>query len=251
MPEKQITKKAAGETEEDASALHSTINELRDQLKKEKFFYFLSTLSEQRTCSVHEMLQDVVEQIPGALRQPDSCGARIITDEREFRTQDFSTAHVTQSESIRVGSKILGELEVCCNARDIDMIDHQCTGSERDFICTIAEKLGQIIDRKHGEALQLFLYHRHLCQEEALRESETKYATVVEHAGDGIVIIQDGVYRFVNSAMKAISGFAVEELFGMKFEDIFPSEQRDYVQHYYTMSLTEKDRTELGSNLYP
>jgi len=53
--------------------------------------------------------------------------------------------------------------------------------------------------------------------EEALRESEGKYRTLVERANDGIVIIQDGVVRFVNQRMGELVGWPVDELVGNQF----------------------------------
>ncbi len=51
--------------------------------------------------------------------------------------------------------------------------------------------------------------------EEALRESEEKYRSVVERASDGIVITQDGCYVFANPAAAEMAGYAPEELVGM------------------------------------
>jgi PAS domain S-box-containing protein len=48
--------------------------------------------------------------------------------------------------------------------------------------------------------------------EKALRESEHKYATLVENARDGVVIVQDNAFKFANKAMCKISGFSMEEL---------------------------------------
>ena len=48
--------------------------------------------------------------------------------------------------------------------------------------------------------------------ETALQESEAKYRSVVENALVGTYIIQDGLFRFVNSRFVAMSGYAYEEL---------------------------------------
>jgi PAS domain S-box-containing protein len=41
-----------------------------------------------------------------------------------------------------------------------------------------------------------------------------KYFNLIEHAADGIAIIQDGVFKMVNTAMVRISGYDKEELLG-------------------------------------
>jgi len=53
--------------------------------------------------------------------------------------------------------------------------------------------------------------------EEALRRSEEKYRNVVEHASDGICLIQDGIIRYANSQMARMSGHCVEEVVGTPF----------------------------------
>ena len=40
--------------------------------------------------------------------------------------------------------------------------------------------------------------------------SEIEYSALIQHAKDGVVIIQDGVHRFANRAMSEISGYEVE-----------------------------------------
>jgi len=53
--------------------------------------------------------------------------------------------------------------------------------------------------------------------EEALRRSEEKYRNVVEHASDGICIVQDGIVRYANSQMARMGGRCVEEVLGTPF----------------------------------
>ena len=77
--------------------------------------------------------------------------------------------------------------------------------------------------------------------EEALRESEAKYAAVVEQATDGVVIAQDGVVVFANRAHAGITGYPVEELVGMPFADMIVPECRGAAVTRYRARLSGED----------
>ena len=69
--------------------------------------------------------------------------------------------------------------------------------------------------------------------EKALRESEETYRQVVERASDGIAIIQEGVFKFVNPGLAKMSGHAVEDIIGAPFTQyIDPSELPKVVDYY-------------------
>ncbi len=75
--------------------------------------------------------------------------------------------------------------------------------------------------------------------EDALAESEEKYRTLVEHATDGVVIVQDGSFKFVNAAMAEIVGCDdPEELMGNEFMPYIAPEFKEMVaeKHRNTMA---------------
>ncbi len=62
--------------------------------------------------------------------------------------------------------------------------------------------------------------------EEALKDSEEKYRSLVERANDGIIIAQDGMAKFVNTRMAEIFGYTVDEVVNTPFiYYVFPSER--------------------------
>lgn len=69
--------------------------------------------------------------------------------------------------------------------------------------------------------------------EEELRESEEKYRNLVERANDGIVIVQDGIIKYINPRLAEISGYTVEEVVDTPFtEYISPDELPEVVDRY-------------------
>lgn len=60
---------------------------------------------------------------------------------------------------------------------------------------------------------------------EKLRENEEKYRNLVEKACDGIAIIQDKLFKYVNPRLAEIAGYTADELIGKTFSDfIHPDE---------------------------
>jgi len=77
--------------------------------------------------------------------------------------------------------------------------------------------------------------------ENRLRESRTKYSTLVENANDGVVVLQDGVIKFTNPMMLKMSGFSTEDdLYGKNFLAFVAPEFRILVQEFYAQRLSGK-----------
>jgi PAS domain S-box-containing protein len=73
--------------------------------------------------------------------------------------------------------------------------------------------------------------------EQAILDSEEKYRFVVEHAKDGVIIAQDGMLRYANAAMAAITGFPIEELISRPFIDFLHPEDRAMVMERHGKRL--------------
>ncbi|UCH92468.1 MAG: response regulator [Candidatus Aminicenantes bacterium] len=69
--------------------------------------------------------------------------------------------------------------------------------------------------------------------EEALRESEEKYRLLVDHANDGIFIVQDEVIKFANPPIFRISGYSPQELTAIPFLNLIHPEDRSKLRDRY------------------
>lgn len=77
--------------------------------------------------------------------------------------------------------------------------------------------------------------------EEVLRESEARYSALVENSRDGIVILQGGVMKFVNTASLEIVGYTPEELLGIDFLKMVTPEDREMVMKRYADRMAGKE----------
>jgi PAS domain S-box-containing protein len=93
---------------------------------------------------------------------------------------------------------------------------------------------------KANEELQAEVTQRKQA-EEALRESEEKYSSLVEHGNDGIVILQNGVVKYANSKMVEMLGYSLEEAIGKPFIDFVSQEYRELVADNYRKRMVGEE----------
>lgn len=73
----------------------------------------------------------------------------------------------------------------------------------------------------------------HKRAEEALWESEARYRQLTDSAGQGIVVVQDDLIRFINRKVEELSGYSSEELLSRHFTDfIHPPDREMMVDGY-------------------
>lgn len=87
-----------------------------------------------------------------------------------------------------------------------------------------------------NEALQLEIAERKWA-ETVLRKSEEKYRLVVENANEGVVVGQDGIFKYTNQKALRITGYSEAELTAMPFIDLFHPDDQDVVMERYLRRL--------------
>ena len=69
------------------------------------------------------------------------------------------------------------------------------------------------------------------------------FISLIEHAADGIAIIQDGVFKMVNTALTRMSGYDKKELLGMPFTQLLtPQSQKLTLERYQARLAGKKVR---------
>ena len=107
-------------------------------------------------------------------------------------------------------------------------LSHRIPIKRRDELGILGNSFNQMVERL-DKSIQ------------TLKESEEKYSTLVENANDGIIIIQNMKYVFVNKKFSEITGYSVDELIGMNFFQILPSDTLEFVKKMHKERMKGRD----------
>lgn len=77
--------------------------------------------------------------------------------------------------------------------------------------------------------------------ERRLRESEEMYRNLIENAGDGICIIQDGLLKFANRRLSELTGYDIPEAMDKPFTDFVSPDEAPKLMALYERLMTGKD----------
>jgi len=123
---------------------------LSKRVKELSYLYSISDLIE-KTESLEDLLQNVVNQMSQGWYYPEYVCARITLEDKEFKTVNFQATDWNLSAELMACGKPIGMVEVCY----LDIIPDREGGpflkEERDLINAVAERLGRVIERKRYE----------------------------------------------------------------------------------------------------
>jgi two-component system cell cycle sensor histidine kinase/response regulator CckA len=109
------------------------------------------------------------------------------------------------------------------------VVDYEAFGKDGSVI--MPETSVSLLRNAAGEAVGFYGISRDVTErkktEKALRESEEKYRLLVENANDGIFILHNGMVKFSNPSMKALTGYSAEALAERPFVDLLDPKDKD------------------------
>ena len=79
--------------------------------------------------------------------------------------------------------------------------------------------------------------------EEALRESEEKYRSLVDGASEAILVVQDGMLKFVNRSAVELAGYSERVLIGKSFTEFIYPDDRKMVADSYVKRMKGESAT--------
>jgi len=222
------------ETERD---LQLTIEELVERTKELNCLYSISRLIEKRYHSIEEILSEVVKLIPPGWKYPDIACARILWNDREFKTPNFAATNWRLARELLIKGQSFGKLEVYYLDQRPEMGEGPFLKEERSLINEIAERLGKMIERRQTEI--------------ALQESEKRFRDLVENSLTGISITQDNRVIYQNQEQERLLGPLPRISILGDFENIHPEDIAKVKRSIQDISSGRIRKLDLDFRLFP
>ena len=171
------------------NALESQTKELEERVKELNCLFQISHLTEDETLSLEAILDQTVNLLPPAWKYPDITCARICLENRQFVTQNFVESAWSLESRIVSDSLPLGVVQVYYTEERPDEDEGPFLWEERSLLNMVAERLGQLIEKKRIE--------------EAIRESRKFLQSTLDSLAAHIAILDEhGKILEVNASWK-------------------------------------------------
>ena len=170
---------------------------LTERIKELNCLYGISNLFENQDVSLSWIMQRAVELIPTAWQYPENACARIILDGREYRSKNFKITHRHQNTEIILNGNHVGVVDIYYVQAPPESEEGLFLEEEKRLLRAIGERLSKVLWLKRSE--------------EALKESEERYRILTEQVAEGVALVQDARFRYVNPAFCKIFNISSPE----------------------------------------
>ena len=222
-------RKAETDRKKVGEALRRRTHELGERVKELNCLYGIARLVERPGVSLKKVIGGVVNLIPPSWQFPEITCARIVFQDEEYRTSNFRETVWTQTSPFFADGEQVGLLEVFYLEKKPQSDEGPFLKEERKLINAIAGRLGKIIELKRTEA--------------ALRESVEVYRILSENVADGVTLMQDGRFLFVNPAFLTMFGFrTVDEPVGKTVAEVFSEDDFKGIREVYASMGPDSDQ---------
>lgn len=210
---------------------------LNERVKELNCLYSISSLIENRSLSLKEIIQGVVDLIPPAWQYPEITSVKIVLEDQEFKTVNFQETLWKQTSDIMTHGKWGGTLTVCYLEKRPELDEGPFCIEERALIDAIAERVGKVVERKQVER--------------SLLESEKRFRDLVENTLIEILIIQDGQVVYENPEQEKLWGPLPEGFDFSNNKNIHPEDAEKVSQAFRNLSAGKSKKIDIDFRFYP
>jgi len=124
---------------------------VKERIKELEILYSLDKIAGKKGFTLDKLYQELVGILPQGCQYPEIACTRIVIGDSEFRTNNFAESAWMQSAPVKVSGTVVGKIEVGY----LEEMPKEGEGSflkeEKQLIDSIAERLGQITQRRQAE----------------------------------------------------------------------------------------------------
>jgi len=129
--------------------------QVKKRIKELETLYSLGEIAGKEGLTLDKLYQELTDILPQGCQYPEIACTRIVIGDSEFHTKNFAESAWMQSAPVKVSGTVVGKIEVGY----LEEMPKEGEGSflkeEKQLIDSIAERLGQITQRRQAEdALQ-------------------------------------------------------------------------------------------------
>jgi len=211
----EIMRELADEIAERTQAeqeLQQRTNYLGERVKGINGLYNISKLTQKPEIVLRDMLQETTGLIPPAFQYPDRTHARIIFENQEFKTDNFTETPWGLTSAIMVYGERAGAIEVYVNREASVANESSFPEEENEFLREVATQVGRVIERKRAQE-ELWLFN-----------------SMMDQSNEALYVVDAETGRFLAANEKACASLGYEwtELLKMRIidvEEIFPDDE--------------------------
>jgi len=149
---------------------------LAERLKELNCLYTISKIFDKKGLTLDAVVRQTIQVIPTAWQYPGIAGAQVILEGKDFRTRKFVRTDWMQECPIIVQGVSVGTIAVSYSEKRPEQDEGPFLKEERNLLNVIAQRLGDIIERKWSEQKLLHYQEelRSLATELALSEERER-----------------------------------------------------------------------------
>ncbi len=239
----EILKESEKKHKKSQRDLEKLTYKLKERVKELNCLYTISGIVERHGVLLEEAIQETVNIIPDAWQYPDITCSRIVLGNREFRSYNFIETPWKQSQKVIIGDEKAGYLEVFYREEKPLEDEGSFLKEERRLINAIAERIGEIVERKRAE--------------EALYVSESKNRALLNAIPDLMFQVNDkGILLGFHKGKFSISDVLADQLVGKNIYSLFvakkllPKRMLDQAMRHVKQTL-ETGRAQVFEQHFP
>lgn len=194
---------------------------LLERIKELNCLYGMAKLAERHSDSIEDFLQSLVNILPPSWQYPEITCARIMFDEKIYKSSGFKVSRWRQSARILVYNESMGEVEVFYLEEQPPDYEGPFLKEERLLLNAIAEQVGKTAVRIFAEKELKELNRQLNVERKALQEANAAMRTVLTRIEEEKTNINRNIHANVEKILMPIMHALSLEL---------PIGQRKYVE---------------------